>query len=73
MAISSELFDIKEFVIKNATNGQWKVDSKKIKILEQNSSMIKLQIISGRSGNFVLSYENENEVIAQLSVDILSL
>lgn len=66
-------YDIKEFSIKNANHGEWKINNKKAKILEQTTSMIKLQIISGKSGNLILSYEQDNEVVASLSIDILSL
>lgn len=67
-------YDIKEFTIKNATDGKWFINNNKVKILAQSDLKIKVQIITGKSGKFILSYKNDNdEEIAMKEIKILSL
>lgn len=67
-------YDIKEFTIKNATDGKWFINNNKVKILAQSDLKIKVQIITGKSGKFILSYKNDNDdEIAMKEIKILSL
>ena len=66
-------YDIVEYKILNAENGTWSVSNDKAKIIEQNNSYIKIEIITGKSGAFDLIYNRDNEENIVLSVRIESL
>lgn len=66
-------YDKKTYTIKNAEGGTWVIGSKKAKILEQDDTMVKIEILSGRSGNFELKYIRENEEDVILNINIESL
>lgn len=66
-------YDIKEFTIENAMGGTWTVDSNKVNIISQTDSVVKLKIITGKSGKFILSYKVDDAVAASMEVTILSL
>ena len=66
-------YDKKTYIIENATNGRWDIGSQKAKIIDQDESMVKIEIISGRSGNFELKYIRENEEDIIFPIEIKSL
>ena len=67
-------YDSKEFVVENATGGTWLVDSNKVNIVAQTDSTVKVNVVTGKSGKFILSYKNDNdEEIAMKEIKILSL
>ena len=53
-------YDVKEFTIKNLTDGQWAVNSNKVIILNKSESKVTIKITTGRSGKFILSYNDIN-------------
>lgn len=53
--------------------GKFVVSSKKVKVIRQTETEIVLEIITGKSGSFVLEYYAEDEKIADLTVAIQSL
>lgn len=53
-------YDVKEFTIKNLTDGQWAVNSNKVIILNKSESKVTIKITTGRSGKFILSYNDVN-------------
>ena len=61
-------YSVVEYSIVNKTGGIWSVDNKKINILSSDDTSIKLEIMTGRSGEFNLSYDD-----VVLNVQILSL
>lgn len=66
-------YDIVEYKILNAENGTWSVSNDKAKIIEQNNSYVKIEIVTGKSGAFDLIYNRDNEENIVLSVRIESL
>ena len=66
-------YDIVEYKILNAENGTWSVSNDKAKIIEQNNSYVKIEIVTGKSGAFDLIYDRDNEENIVLSVRIESL
>ena len=66
-------YDIVEYKILNAENGTWSVSNDKAKIIEQNNSYVKIEIVTGKSGAFDLIYNRDNEEDIVLSVRIESL
>lgn len=66
-------YDIVEYKILNAENGTWSVSNDKAKIIEQNNSYVKIEIVTGKSGAFDLIYNRDNEENIVLSVKIESL
>lgn len=65
-------YDIKVYTVENIENGNWIINSNKVKILNQNNADIKIEIVSGRSGKFDIIYQNEETSIT-LPVEIESL
>ena len=61
------------FSIKNASNGNWLVNSNKVKIVNSNSDTCELDILTGKSGDFKLSYVTDNSDNIDLDVTIKSL
>lgn len=66
-------YDIVEYKILNAENGTWSVSNDKVKIIEQNNSYVKIEVITGKSGAFDLIYNRDNEEDIILSIRIESL
>ena len=67
-------YDVKEFTIKNLTDGQWAVNSNKVIILNKSESKVTIKIITGRSGKFILSYNDINgKELASKEIKINSL
>lgn len=62
-----------EYSIKNVSNGAFVVESNKIKVIETDSSSIKLNILSGKSGSFEIKYEVGGDVAASAMIIIESL
>ena len=67
-------YDVLTYTLENIEEeGLWKIDSQKIKILQQTRDLIKIEIITGKSGQFEIQYIINNENIITLPVKILSL
>ena len=69
-------YDTVEYVVQNlfdTTNGFWKIDNPKVKIIEQDSERIVVDIMTGKSGKFEISYEIDGNVVLTLPVTIGSL
>lgn len=67
-------YDVKEFTIKNLTDGQWAVNSNKVIILNKSESKVTIKITTGRSGKFILSYNDINgKELASKEIKINSL
>lgn len=67
-------YDVKEFTIKNLTDGQWAVNSNKVIILNKSESKVTIKITTGRSGKFILSYNDVNgKELASKEIKINSL
>ena len=69
-------YDTVEYVVQNlfdTTNGFWKIDNPKVKIVEQDSERIVVDIMTGKSGNFEINYEVDGNVLLTLPVTITSL
>lgn len=64
-------YDIKTYQIKSQEVGNWIVNNKKAKILKSTPTFVTLEVITGKSGEFTLSYVDENNVeIDKLDVTI---
>lgn len=66
-------YDIAEYKVLNAENGFWTVSNDKVKIVEQDSSSVTIEVVTGKSGYFDLIYNRENEENIILSIKIESL
>ena len=66
-------YEKKTYTIENAEGGTWVIGSQKAKIINQDETMVKIEIVSGRSGNFELKYVRENQEDVILSIEIKSL
>lgn len=66
-------FDEKEYIIKGFTGGYWSISNKKAKIIKSSDTSVKINIISGKSGDFILSYIKNNEEVASLKIIIKSI
>ena len=66
-------YDKKTYTIKNADNGTWVIGSSKAKILQQDDTIVYIEIITGRSGKFELKYVRDNEEDIILNINIQSL
>ena len=67
-------YDEKSYVIQNASNGTWAIEDKsKATIINQTSQQADIVITTGRSGQFKLLYQRENEDDIVLNVTIESL
>ena len=69
-------YDTVKYVVQNlfdTTNGVWKIDNPKVKIIEQDSERIIVDIMTGKSGKFEISYEIDSNVVLTLPVTIGSL
>jgi hypothetical protein len=65
-------YDIVSYEINNAEGGRWEVSNKKAKIIDSNDTTVTLEIVTGKSGEFELSYIIDEEIYA-LPVTIKSL
>lgn len=61
------------YSIENASNGNWLVSSNKVKIVDLNSSSCTLDIVTGKSNSFTISYVREGYDNIELDVVIKSL
>ena len=59
-------------LVGNLTNGKFVVNSSKVKITEMSESSCKIEILTGKSGSFILSYQREGEEDINLEVTIKS-
>lgn len=66
-------YDIKSYKVEGLEKGIWSVDNKKIKILSQDESECKIEVMSGKSCSFNLTYITENEDAVTLKVIVASL
>lgn len=66
-------YDTAVYTTNNINDGSWIISSKKVKIIEQNESMIKIQVITGRSGEFELIYKRDGKDDIVYNVKIQSL
>ena len=67
-------YDVKEFTIKNLTDGQWAVNSNKVIILNKSESKITIKITTRRKEKFILSYNDINgKELASKEIKINSL
>lgn len=67
-------YDVLTYTLENIEEeGQWSVNSQKIKILQQTRDLLKIEVITGKSGEFEIQYTLDNENIITLPVKILSL
>jgi hypothetical protein len=62
-----------EYTIKEAAGGQWYVSNKNAKIIYQDAGKVKLDIVTGKSGNVKLSYIAQNKEETTLDITISSL
>lgn len=61
------------YSIENANNGKWLVNSSKVKIVEMDSSSCVIDILTGKSNSFKISYIREGFDNIELDVVIKSL
>lgn len=66
-------FDIKEYTIKNASDGQWILEGNKARILESTEGKVVIEIVSGRSGAVNLLYKRQDKEDIVLPITIESL
>ena len=66
-------YDEIEYIINNAEDGVWVLDSTKAKIINQTSTAVLVAITTGRSGTFELIYKRDNKENITLEVVIDSL
>lgn len=61
------------YTIVGAENGYWKVSNNKARIVSSNPLAVDIEIVTGKSGDFILSYIRDNEDDIELSITIESL
>lgn len=67
-------YDKKTYYIEGTGNGLWEIsNSTKVKILAQDESSVKIEILTGRSGSFTLTYKREGQEDIVLPITIESL
>jgi len=67
-------YDIITYTIHNAAEGgQWVVSNQKARFLETTDLEARIEIVTGKSGQFTLSYQIDDEVIYEIDVVIESL
>lgn len=66
-------YDIVQYEALNSACGAWSLSSKKAVILEQNSSSVKIEITTGKSGNVDLIYKADGFEDVIFNIEILSL
>ena len=63
-------YDIKSYEIKSEQVGEWTIDNKKAKILESSPTSVTLEVVTGKSGKFNLSYTVGETVIDTVEITI---
>ena len=66
-------YDIVQYQILNSAPGAWILSNKRATILEQDSSVAKVEITTGRSGNVSLIYKADGFEDVVFNIEILSL
>lgn len=65
-------YDTKIYTINGITGGTWFLDSKKATIVDSDDTTAKVEIITGRSGDFELKYiKDENEIVYNVTIKSL--
>ena len=66
-------YDTKTYTIKGITGGSWSLDSKKAKIVSDiTADSVKVEITTGRSGDFKLKYiKDEEEIVLDITINSL--
>lgn len=60
------------YEIKNTTSGFWVVNSNKVKITNSNETQCVIDILTGKSASFILTYKRENEEDISLTINVES-
>lgn len=60
------------YEIKNTTSGFWVVSSNKVKITNSNETQCVIDILTGKSASFILTYKRENEEDLNLTINVES-
>lgn len=60
------------YEIKNTTSGFWAVNSNKVKITNSNENQCVIDILTGKSASFILTYKRENEEDINLTINVES-
>ena len=68
-----EPWGICSYSIKSETGGVWEINNKKAKIIKATPTFVTIEVISGKSGEFTLSYKNGDTVIDEVNVQITSM
>ena len=63
-------YDIKSYEIKSEQVGKWTIDNKKAKILKSSPTSVTLEVVTGKSGKFNLSYIVDNIAIDTVEITI---
>ena len=66
-------YDIKTYYIHNAEMGQWQISNNKARIIAIKENAVEVDITTGRSGEFQLIYNQNNEDNIVLNITIESL
>ena len=66
-------FDIVEYSIKNASDGEWLLNNRRAQIVSQSDSKVKIEITTGKSGDVNLIYRVGGVDIVVFNITILSL
>lgn len=66
-------YDIVEYQILNAKGGRWMLSNNRAEILNQNGSSVKIEVTTGKSGDFSLIYKADGIKDVIQNIDILSL
>ena len=66
-------YDIVKYTIKNCGEGRWISPLGITRIVQQTPQAVDIEIKTGKSGQFVLSYAIDNEIMAQLPITIESI
>ena len=65
-------YSIEEYQITNLTDGTWSLNSSKARIVSSTPTKVKIEVLSGRTGEFELVYSNFYSRVS-LTIKILSL
>lgn len=66
-------FDIKKYTVSNISGGQWSLSNKRARILQQDTTTVEIEIISGKSGDTSLIYSVDGMENIVFNIQILSL
>lgn len=67
-------YDRAVYTVKNITDGVWSVDNeRKVRIVSQTKEQVLIEIITGKSGNFKLTYstDSEDDLVADITIGSL--